>query len=689
MKKIRRFGVTFVFFAVIAGALTAASSGGAQGFRRTAAGRDPDSLPPAGTVDPAPVKPPAADSFASVTVFAENFDGVGAPALPAGWTTQRTGGAPPPFFATSTSAADTAPNAVFTNGSLNSSNSLLSPAIALPAGMSGFRLSFAQTRNFEVIGPICFDAGILELSTDGGTTFNNVTSPAVGGSFTAGAYNSTVSAGSNPISPSQAWCGSQSTFALSTLSLPGSLSGQTAIFRWRAGWDNSGIAANPNWVIDSVVLTATIDLTVNSTADPGDGVCNPAECTLREAINTAASGDTIPFAAALFSTPQTITLTAGELPINKDLTIAGPGANRLSISGNNASRVFNIGAGFTANISGVTITGGRSNSGGGGGGVINNGNLNLSGSVVTGNTAAGAGGGVFCQGTGSMSIAGSTISGNSTTGLFNGGGFQNNCQGTTTITNSTISGNTASNIGGGFRTTQGDVTVTNSTITNNTALNGAGGISIGTGSITVRNTIVAGNQNNATIPDVAGAFISGGFNLIGNVSGATGFNQTGDQTGTGGAPLDPLLGPLGNNGGPTPTHAISTNSPALDKGSSFGATTDQRGLVRPRDNPAVPNAGDGADIGAYEAQVATAAALTIAGRVTTADGRGLANATVYLTKPDGSYLTVRTGTFGNYSFEGIEAGSTVVVTVVSKRFTFAPQVVSVSENIKNLDFTAL
>ena len=77
-------------------------------------------------------------------------------------------------------------------------------------------------------------------------------------------------------------------------------------------------------------------ITVTNTADSGPG-------SLRDAIATAAPGDTINFSV---QTPVPITLTSGELLINKNLTISGPGASSLAISGNNASRVFDIGSGI-------------------------------------------------------------------------------------------------------------------------------------------------------------------------------------------------------------------------------------------------------------------------------------------------------------------------------------------------------
>jgi hypothetical protein len=142
-------------------------------------------------------------------VFSQNFDGVTAPALPAGWTTARTGTTPPAFWASTTTNPDSAPNAVFTNGVTTvASNSLITPAIVLPAGSTPALLSFRHAWNFEASGGSFWDGGILELSTDGGVIFNNVTSPAVGGSFTTGGYNSTIASGfGNPLAGQSGWGG--------------------------------------------------------------------------------------------------------------------------------------------------------------------------------------------------------------------------------------------------------------------------------------------------------------------------------------------------------------------------------------------------------------------------------------------------------------------------------------------------
>src|SRR6185295_11440420 len=115
-------------------------------------------------------------------------------------------------------------------------------------------------------------------------------------------------------------------------------------------------------------------------------------------------------------------------------------------------------------------------------------------------------------------------------------------------------------------------------------------------------TIIANNlggfifQGTRAAPDFLGDLNSQGYNLIGNTAGTVILGiATGNLL-----DIDPLLGPLQNNGGPTDTHALLPGSPALDAGISGGPNTDQRGFPRPFDIPALPNAADGSDIGAYE-----------------------------------------------------------------------------------------
>jgi hypothetical protein len=378
---------------------------------------------------------------------------------------------------------------------------------------------------------------------------------------------------------------------------------------------------------------ATI-LTVTSSADSGAG-------TLRQAILDAGAGDTINFAGGI--TP--ITLTSAELLINKSLTISGPGANLLTVQrsttgGTPDFRIFHIASGaFIVTISGLTISNGNTTANGGGISNESTSAVNVTDSTVSGNTAGGgsAGGGIVNGVTSTLTLTNSTVSGN--TAVLGGGIFDNHtvtltnstvsgnntsssgggifCNGCTlTLTNSTVSGNiggAGNNGGGGIFTGQGAVTLTNSTVSGNTSSGSGGGINSGSGTVNVKNTIIAGNTAVGSAPDLAGSFTSQGYNLIGNSDGSQGFanDVNNDQVGSDATPLDPELGPLQNNGGPTFTHALLTGSPAIDKGAAATdpttgspITADQRGFTRPLDDPSIPNAsgGDGSDIGSFEEQ---------------------------------------------------------------------------------------
>jgi Bacterial Ig-like domain (group 3) len=162
------------------------------------------------------------------------------------------------------------------------------------------------------------------------------------------------------------------------------------------------------------------------------------------AVLNAASGDTISFSVTC-PAGSPITL-ASTIDVGVDLTIDSPAASSSVVSGNNASQVFLIDAGITANISGLTIEDG--NTSGSGGGIDNEGNLALTNSAVSGNIAVDGGGGILNNGT--LQVSDSTISGNtacptectSSSGLYtaSGGGILNN--GALQVNASTISGNT-------------------------------------------------------------------------------------------------------------------------------------------------------------------------------------------------------------------------------------------------------
>jgi hypothetical protein len=335
-----------------------------------------------------------------------------------------------------------------------------------------------------------------------------------------------------------------------------------------------------------------------------------------------------------------------------------------------------------------------------GGGIQNFSELNMTGCTVAGNQSGQLGGGIAnVRSTAAqnpqLTVNDSTISGNTTSG--DGGGISNRSDtgagATVRVLNSTISGNRAqgpTSIGGGISNgTNGPTTeVVNSTIAFNTS-GRAGGIvnSAATASaFTLRNTILA--QNTApTGPDGLGGFTSQGFNLIGNNRNFTVNAVNSDIVGTTNAPVDPMLSPLGANGGPTQTHFLQAASPAIDKGNAgFGVVTDQRGSIRFFDlgQIANPPGGNGTDIGAVEFQAPTAARVSITGRVLTSNGRTITNTNVALTDATGNVRSARTSSFGYFRFDDIEVGQAYIVAVNSKRYVFQPQVLSVVDEIAEL-----
>jgi predicted outer membrane repeat protein len=239
---------------------------------------------------------------------------------------------------------------------------------------------------------------------------------------------------------------------------------------------------------------------------------NGAPETLRYQIEHDSAGETITFGPTLFSGgAQTITLSQapgfGELQINQDLKISGPGAGLLTISGSDASRVFDVQSG-TVTISGLTITHG-SRAAGSGGGIWNKGTLNLTDSTLSGNFADSDGGGIYNEG--KAIITNSLLSDNKVN--IDGGGIWN--KGTLNLTDSTLRGNFAPHNGGGiYNSNSGTVEFTNSTVSGNRANNAGGGIAnsgtVNSGTVKLTNCTLSGNE--ATL-GVGGGIINGG-NLI-------------------------------------------------------------------------------------------------------------------------------------------------------------------------------
>ena len=217
----------------------------------------------------------------------------------------------------------------------------------------------------------------------------------------------------------------------------------------------------------------------------------------------------------------------------------------------------------------------------GGGGLVSfTADVTVADSIFSSNTAGVGGGGIAVY-SGSLTLEFSDLSGNHA-GSTGGGGI---CDfgGALTIANSTIADNSAASQGGGLLVVNGSsLTVFDDTIAGNTAPNG-GGLDNVSGTVTIGNTIMAENTVTTSGPDALGTFASQGNNLIGETDGSSGWVSS-DLTGTIAMPLDPLLAPLGNYGGPTQTMALLPGSPAIDAGSNAlipaGVTTDQRGCPR-------------------------------------------------------------------------------------------------------------
>jgi predicted outer membrane repeat protein len=380
-------------------------------------------------------------------------------------------------------------------------------------------------------------------------------------------------------------------------------------------------------------LAATGHVTNCTNSDPGS---------LRAVVAAATSGDTIVFDLDCTGA-SAIVLTSTILISGKTLTIDGSG-HVVTISGNDAVRLFLVQS--TANLTLVQLTLTHGSFGGGAavtnsgiltlrrvtlsansasanGGAISSaiGTLTVEGSTFEGNTAQA--GGAINVGSGTATIRKSTFTGNSALtnlgGDGDGGAIRISSVGiltTTTIERSTFSGNSAARFGGAIANTEfATLTVRNSTLSGNSAANGGGIANVdfppgGTPTATLENDTLSGNSatgsgggiiNNAEV-GVANTIVTGssGSNCAGTITDNGNNLQFGDTTCGFTLTADPLLGGLGDNGGPTQTMKLGEDSPAIGAASatlcqSAGiGNVDQRGAPRHADTRGV------CDIGAYD-----------------------------------------------------------------------------------------
>jgi hypothetical protein len=382
-----------------------------------------------------------------------------------------------------------------------------------------------------------------------------------------------------------------------TKSGSGFTSAPTVKFTGGGGSGAAGIATIAGGKITAVTIT-----------NPGSGYLTAPTVSFIGGRGVGAAGT-----ASLALASAVATFTGATIKNNKALDSIGGG-------------IANAGEGAVA-VTGSSITGNTAGTTGGGYSDVNGqGTLTVSTSLISGNVSIGAGGGVFVGGPSASftdSVVRNNISGAAGGGVFDGGGqltvqdstFSNNLasgdggaiqlqtHGASSVTDSTIASNTALTStgqanGGGIGTSTaftGSLVLQSDTINGNSAAIGGGVAAAGsaTSSITVENTIIAGNfgDDGTNGADAFGAFLDGGGNLIGvsgSGSGNTGFTAGTTQTGTVAAPLDPMLGALTANGGPTVgatgataslgTEALLPGSPAIGNGVAGGPSTDERGF---------------------------------------------------------------------------------------------------------------
>ncbi len=395
-------------------------------------------------------------------------------------------------------------------------------------------------------------------------------------------------------------------------------------------------------------------IVVNSYIDHSDGNISDSIISLRDAVQLAPPGETIEF-----DDVSRIELTLGPLPIRQDLTIRGPGAGHLTIDAQGRSRVFEINAGASVEISGLTITGGSGTTSAAshGGGILSSGDLTLADVVIADNEAAGSGGGIFAE-EGSLTIKASTITRNTALGqnepshgggvavaaaslviehsliadnhaeTGSGGGVYAESGQSVFVSNSTISGNVSLKKGGGMAIADvNHAEIVHGTIAANTGVSAA--LFVAGSTLDLGHTIVA--DNTARDPDAAFAdfdfqetAVTARYNLI--EAGRPIRGGDGNIVG-----VDPLLGPLANHGGTARSHPLLPGSPAIDAGDPavlYDANEfDQRGVpfFRVVDDPNA--SGSGIDLGALEQQTFPSSAYVV---TTTTDEVDLGNADISL-----------------------------------------------------------
>jgi hypothetical protein len=383
-------------------------------------------------------------------------------------------------------------------------------------------------------------------------------------------------------------------------------------------------------------ILAAGDLLVENLGDGGPGSLRAAI----DAANTNPGADVIAFDPGLNGT---ITLASALPPLSDELTIDGPGADLITVSGDELHQPFSVVDGATVTLSALTISSGHGEFGGA---ISNEGNLTLLACELSGNTADfsggavdnvggllvaenclfsgnttgefGFGGAISNDAGGTLSINASTFSNNSAD--FSGGAIDNigsadvfdstlvgntadfggaiENAGDLTVRNSTLSGNTGESVGGAIDNFESNATVEFSTLAENASTSGAGIENSGT--VTIKNSLVSSGPMGDNCNNKAGGTLNSLGSNFSTDSSCPGFTQV--------TPGELDLGDLGDNGGPTQTHPLLAGSVAIDAATdctrvdgSTPVTEDQRGEARPQ--------GSACDSGAFEASATSSGAI--------------------------------------------------------------------------------
>ncbi|MEM9244140.1 MAG: choice-of-anchor Q domain-containing protein, partial [Cyanobacteria bacterium P01_F01_bin.153] len=345
-------------------------------------------------------------------------------------------------------------------------------------------------------------------------------------------------------------------------------------------------------------VTTTADV-----VDAGDGVLS-----LREAINDANDNDIIVLGAGeytltLADSPEDGNATGDLDIVGKSITIQGAGTGSTFIQAgtsdtlfDSVDRVFDVQGGAGLTLENLTVRRGKVIAGQSGGGIRNQGELVITNGAVTGNSASADGGGISMGNNSTLTLTNSSILGN--VAAANGGGVQGNGNAArVNIRTSTVANNMAANNGGGVSISRARFELINSTISNNSATNEGGGIHLDNPNLSsllrnitvsgngasngggiradrvtfgLTNSIIANSPNGGDVRVTGGNLFGGGRNIVEDSPGQI----TGGQT----LGVDPLLGPLANNGGPTQTMELLPGSPAIDQSLGSPEPADQRGV---------------------------------------------------------------------------------------------------------------